>query len=76
MPDTSELDGLGQFFEEEFILAWKLFEEDKFDEANALARRLIMEPAISNLHKAGCHMILAHSPDQYVYVHSLGYFPE
>lgn len=26
-----------------------------------------MEPSLSNLHKAGLHLILAHSPDEYVY---------
>ena len=66
MLDTSELDPHSQFFEEEFKRAWKLFEDEEFEAANHLARQLVMEPAISNLHKAGCHMILAHSPDQYV----------
>lgn len=64
---TTDLDDHSQFSEEEFKLAWSLFEEEEFKQADALALRLTMEPAISNLHKAGCHMILAHSPDRYVY---------
>jgi hypothetical protein len=67
MPDTSELDPLTQLFEEQFKLAWKLFKEEYFEQGNAHALRLTMEPAISNLHKAGCHMILANLPDQFVY---------
>lgn len=54
MLDTTDLDGHSQFFEEEFKLAWSLFEEEKFEQANALALCLTMELAISNLHKAGC----------------------
>lgn len=36
--------------------------------AQAIAKKFLLEPDISNLHAAGFHLLLAHSPDQYVYV--------
>lgn len=66
MIPTSALNPLGQVFERQFIRAWELFQQERFDEANAISIRLVEEPLIGDLHKAGCHLILAHSPDNYV----------
>lgn len=68
MIPTSQLNQLGQQFEKQCTRAWELFEAERFDEANALSHRLVDDPRVGDLHKAGCHMILAHSPDNYVYV--------
>lgn len=66
MIPTSALNPLGQVFERQFLQAWTLFQQERFDEANAISVRLVKEPLIGDLHKAGCHLILAHSPDNYV----------
>lgn len=66
MIPTSQLNPLGQQFETQCTRAWELFEAERFDEANALSRRLVNDPRVGDLHKAGCHMILSHSPDDYV----------
>lgn len=68
MIPTSQLNSLGQQFERQCTRAWELFEAERFDEANAISHRLVDDPRVGDLHKAGCHMILAHSPDNYVYV--------
>lgn len=68
MIPTSQLNSLGQQFEKQCTRAWELFEAERFDEANAISHRLVDDPRVGDLHKAGCHMILAHSPDNYVYV--------
>lgn len=67
MIPTSELSPLGQEFERQCTKAWDLFELERFDEANAISRKLVNDPRVGLLHKASCHMILAHSPDDYVY---------
>jgi len=67
MVPTSELDPVGAFFEERFITAYNLFEDDP-EAANDIARELLNEPALSNLHRAGMHLLRAHSPEDYVSV--------
>lgn len=68
MPATSTLDPRAQFFEGEFKRVWELFDDEQFDAANNIARKLLLEPAPDRLHQAGCHLRLAHGPDEYVYV--------
>ncbi|EME41253.1 hypothetical protein DOTSEDRAFT_73612 [Dothistroma septosporum NZE10] len=67
MIPTTELSPLGQHFEGQCTKAWEYFEAELFDEANAISRTLVKDPRVGLLHKASCHMILAHSPDDYVY---------
>lgn len=50
----------------EFKEAFKLFRSGSYDEANELSLWLLQQPALGNYHKAGAHLILAHSPDEYV----------
>ncbi|KXT15026.1 hypothetical protein AC579_4888 [Pseudocercospora musae] len=64
---TEALNPLGQKFERLFLRAWEAFEDERFDEANSISHRLVKEPLIGDLHKAGCHLILAHSPNEYVW---------
>lgn len=66
MIPTSQLNPLGQQFEKQATRAWELFERERFDEANAISHRLVNDSRVGDLHKAGCHLILAHSPDDYV----------
>ncbi|KAK5112563.1 hypothetical protein LTR85_011255 [Meristemomyces frigidus] len=66
MPPLTDLDAVGQLYEMQLAAAWELFETEQFAEANAIALRFLQEPDISDLHAAGFHLILAHSPDQYV----------
>ncbi|KAK5693293.1 hypothetical protein LTR17_025135 [Elasticomyces elasticus] len=65
MPPTSELSPKGQSFEEELKLAWSLL-DDKPEEANAIAQKWLMEPSLSDIHRAGFHLLLSHSPDEYL----------
>lgn len=44
MIPTSALNPLGQVFERQFLKAWELFEMERFDESNAICRRLVKEP--------------------------------
>ena len=67
MIPTSALSPLGQEFEKQCTTAWEYFETERFDEANAISRKLVNDPRVGLLHKASCHMILAHSPDDYVF---------
>ena len=71
MPPTSSLNATGQLFEGQFKQAWQLFKDEEFDEANGLARWLLLQPGLGDLHSAGAHLILAHSPDNYLYLHPL-----
>lgn len=64
MPPLSSLNPSGQFFETQLLHAWKLLEEERFDEANNLSREMLLEPAMSDWHRAGFHVLLAHAPDQ------------
>jgi hypothetical protein len=36
-------------------------------QANTLSQKLLLEPRMGRLHRAGLHVILAHSPDDYVW---------
>ena len=63
---TSGLNALGQIFERKFIRAWELFQTDGFEEANEISKELVADARVGDLHQAGCHLILAHSPDNYV----------
>ncbi|KAK0347904.1 hypothetical protein LTR91_023937 [Friedmanniomyces endolithicus] len=67
MPSTASLNPGGQVFESVFKEAWKLFGEHEYPKANELCLWLIMQSDCGRLHRAGAHLILAHSPDQYVH---------
>ncbi|KAK4898658.1 hypothetical protein LTR27_003830 [Elasticomyces elasticus] len=62
MSPTSELSPKGQFFEEELKLAWSLL-DDKPEEANAIAQKWLMETSLSDIHRAGFHLLLSYPPD-------------
>lgn len=63
---TESLNPLGQYFERQFFRAWTLFEASEFEKANTIAKELVNDVLVGELHKAGCHLILAHSPDDYL----------
>ncbi|KAK4502989.1 hypothetical protein PRZ48_006416 [Zasmidium cellare] len=66
MPSANDLNAEGQIYEAEFKRAWALLRERKAEEANGLARHLLMEPSLGKLHRAGLHLLLAHGPDGYL----------
>lgn len=66
MPPTTSLDPISQLVEYEFKRAWDLFDAEVFEEANALATKLLLEPRLGHLHRAGCHLLLAHGPIDFV----------
>ncbi|KAK4545507.1 hypothetical protein LTR36_002857 [Oleoguttula mirabilis] len=66
MRPASDVDPVGSFFDAQFTAAWEHFYAARFDQANASARALLNEPALSDLHRAGMHLLLAHSPEEYI----------
>ncbi|KAK6435405.1 hypothetical protein LTR95_008410 [Oleoguttula sp. CCFEE 5521] len=66
MAASKKLSPTAQFFESEYTLAWQYFKDKNFDQANAIAIDVLTEPALGDLHRAGMHLIPAHSPENYV----------
>ncbi|TPX06735.1 uncharacterized protein E0L32_002231 [Thyridium curvatum] len=60
------LNPTGQVFAAYYETAWDHFLDGKYDEANNLCKFLLLQPNLGRFHQAGCHLILAHSPDCYV----------
>jgi hypothetical protein len=49
--------------------AWELFisgDDEKRTVSEKLAAKLLRQAQLGHLHKAGCHLLLAHGPDKYV----------
>ncbi|KAM0689798.1 hypothetical protein Q7P36_010669 [Cladosporium allicinum] len=67
MPPISDLDPPAQVLESLFIHAWELFDDLKHDEAFRLCHELLVEPRLGDFHRAGLHMILGQSPDDYIW---------
>ncbi|KAF2134795.1 hypothetical protein P153DRAFT_380607 [Dothidotthia symphoricarpi CBS 119687] len=63
---SNTLDNTSRALHALFCYAWDKFEAHQAEEANAMCRRLLLEPRLSPLGWAGCHLVLAHSPDQSV----------
>lgn len=66
MPPTSELNATGRVFEGLYKHVWKLFREGKFDESAILAHRLLVQPRLGDVHRAGMHLLLANADDCYM----------
>ncbi|KAI8302585.1 hypothetical protein K4K59_000459 [Colletotrichum sp. SAR11_240] len=45
---------------------WKLYGQKKYEEAEAEAMKMLMEPRFGDYHRAGMHLLLAGSPHDYV----------
>lgn len=50
---------LGGMFENLFNKAWSFHQNGDREDSAALCRRLLAYPELSDLHKAGCHLVLA-----------------
>ncbi|KAL1888151.1 hypothetical protein Sste5346_009761 [Sporothrix stenoceras] len=64
---TSMLNAGGQDNELQYLRAGRFFAEKKFDEANHISACLLSKPGVGDFHRAGAHLILAYSLENYVF---------
>ncbi|KAL3299062.1 hypothetical protein RB213_012133, partial [Colletotrichum asianum] len=65
-PQESPLGNLGAMFKWRYNHIWKLYGQKKYEEAEAEAMKMLMEPRLGDFHRAGMHLLLAGSPHDYV----------
>ncbi|KAJ0348882.1 hypothetical protein COL154_002668 [Colletotrichum chrysophilum] len=65
-PEESPLGNLGAMFKWRYNHIWKLYGQKKYEEAEAEAMKMLMEPRLGDFHRAGMHLLLAGSPHDYV----------
>ncbi|KAK1842979.1 hypothetical protein CCHR01_14385 [Colletotrichum chrysophilum] len=65
-PEESPLGNLGAMFKWRYNHICKLYGQKKYEEAEAEAMKMLMEPRLGDFHRAGMHLLLAGSPHDYV----------
>ncbi|KAF4915225.1 hypothetical protein CGCVW01_v010411 [Colletotrichum viniferum] len=65
-PEESPLRNLGAMFKWRYNRIWKLYGQKKYEEAEAEAMKMLMEPRLGDYHRAGMHLLLAGSPHDYL----------
>ncbi|KAF4906562.1 hypothetical protein CGCF415_v007981 [Colletotrichum fructicola] len=65
-PEESPLGNLGAMFKWRYKHIWKLYGQKKYEEAEAEAMKMLMEPRLGDYHRAGMHLLLTGSPHDYV----------
>ncbi|KAF5527166.1 hypothetical protein CGCA056_v001526 [Colletotrichum aenigma] len=65
-PQEHPLGNLGAMLEWRYDHVWTLYERKDYEEAEADAMKLLMEPRLGDFHRAGMHLLLAGSPHEYV----------
>ncbi|KAF5512684.1 hypothetical protein CGCA056_v011743 [Colletotrichum aenigma] len=63
---ANELDNLSAILEFRVKHAWRVNNQGKHEEAEEMAAKLLMEPALSIVHQGWMHLLLAGSPHDYV----------
>ncbi|KAI8182081.1 hypothetical protein K4K51_001294 [Colletotrichum sp. SAR 10_75] len=64
---ANELDNLSAILEFRVKHAWRINNQGKHEEAEEMAARLLMEPALSSVHQGWMHLLLAGSSHDYVH---------
>lgn len=65
---AERVNATGQLFGHLHSQAWEFFRMGNLEKATELAQRMLPEPRVGDFHRAGFHLIMAFSDDQYVYV--------
>ncbi|KAF4822052.1 hypothetical protein CGCSCA5_v002766 [Colletotrichum siamense] len=64
---ANELDNLSAIIEFRVKHAWRVNNQGKHEEAEEMAAKVLMEPALSSVHQGWMHLLLAGSPHDYVH---------
>ncbi|KAI8265188.1 hypothetical protein K4K58_011714 [Colletotrichum sp. SAR11_239] len=64
---ANELDNLSAILEFRVKHAWRVNNQGKHEEAEEMAAKLLMEPALSSVHQGWMHLLLAGSSHDYVH---------
>ncbi|KAE9566561.1 hypothetical protein CGMCC3_g17273 [Colletotrichum fructicola] len=64
---ANELDNLSAILEFRVKHAWRVNNQGKHEEAEEMAARLLVEPALSSVHQGWMHLLLAGSTHDYVH---------
>ncbi|KAK2774933.1 hypothetical protein CKAH01_12986 [Colletotrichum kahawae] len=65
-PEEHPMGNLGAVFKSRYNHIWTLYGRKDYEEAEAEAMKMLMEPRLGDYHRAGIHLLLAGSPHEYV----------